>query len=202
MFRFLSILVLAASIRGCVTYEFEHEFWLNTDGSGSFVVTAPPWVWNAVKNVGEARNLDATVTPQSVAVIFNDPAILNARVKKVTRKGQPYITVAADFADSAMPRICSTIFVAESIACTALVTALIAWSTLPLTPVRSDARLVSDRAVKNADASSSALATFKPVDRRPWVRPIRLVVFWRDSRLEREAAPNVMLFEAMKSIPF
>jgi hypothetical protein len=99
LFRFLSILVLAASIRGCVTYEFEHEFWLNTDGSGSFVVTAPPWVWNAVKNVGEARNLDATVTPQSVAVIFNDPAILNARVKKVTRKGQPYITVAADFAD-------------------------------------------------------------------------------------------------------
>ena len=76
MIRFLSILVLAASFRGCVTYEFEHEFWLNTDGSGSFVVTAPPWVWNAAKNVGEARDLDATVNEQRVAALFDAPAFL------------------------------------------------------------------------------------------------------------------------------
>ena len=99
MIRFLSILVLAAALQGCVTYEFEHEFWLNTDGSGSFVVTAPPWVWNAVKNVGEAADREASVNEGAVAALFQDPAIVNPRVRKVTRDGRPYITVAAAFND-------------------------------------------------------------------------------------------------------
>ena len=91
--------LLAVSLRGCVTYEFEHEFWLKTDGSGSFVVTAPPWVWNAVKNVGQATNLDATVNEETVGALFQNPAFLRPRVKRVTRAGRPYITVAADFLD-------------------------------------------------------------------------------------------------------
>ena len=87
-----------------MAYEFEHEFWLKTDGSGSFVVTAPPWVWNAVKNVGDAKNLDATVNEQTVGALFQIPAISNLRVRKVTRGGRPYITVAADFTDlNALP---------------------------------------------------------------------------------------------------
>jgi hypothetical protein len=99
LIRLLSILVLAAALRGCVTYEFEHEFWLNTDGSGSFVVTAPPWVWNAAKNVGEARDPGATVNERTVLALFQDAAIRNPRVREVTRGGRPYITVAADFSD-------------------------------------------------------------------------------------------------------
>lgn len=91
--------MLAAVLRGCVTYEFEHEFWLNTDGSGSFVITAPPWVWNAAKNVGEAADPDATVNERTVAALFQDAVILNPRVRKVTRGGRPCITVAADFSD-------------------------------------------------------------------------------------------------------
>ena len=87
-----------------MAYEFEHEFWLKTDGSGSFVVTAPPWVWNAVKNVGDPKNPDATVNEQTVAALFQTPAISNLRVRKVTREGRPYITVAADFTDlNALP---------------------------------------------------------------------------------------------------
>ena len=87
-----------------MAYEFEHEFWLKTDGSGSFVVTAPPWVWNAVKNVGDRTSLDATVNEQSVGAIFQSSAISNLRVRKVTRQGRPYITVAADFSDiNALP---------------------------------------------------------------------------------------------------
>ena len=82
-----------------MAYEFEHEFWLNTDGSGSFVVTAPPRVWNAAKNVGDPKNPDGTVNEQTIAALFHDPAIHNARVRKVTRDGRPYITVAADFTD-------------------------------------------------------------------------------------------------------
>lgn len=86
-------------MRGCLTYEFEHEFWLKTDGSGSFVVTAPPWVWNAVKNVGDSRNPEATVNEQSVGALFRSATILNPRVRTVTRNRRPYITVAADFSD-------------------------------------------------------------------------------------------------------
>jgi len=97
LIRLLSVLLLAASFRGCVTYEFEHEFWINTDGSGSFVVTAPPWIWNAVKNVGDPTNLDATVNEQTVGALFQDPGILNPRVLKVRRQGRAYITVTATF---------------------------------------------------------------------------------------------------------
>jgi hypothetical protein len=82
-----------------VAYEFEHEFWLRTDGSGSFVITAPPWVWNAVKNVGDPANLDATVNERTVAALFEAAPISNTRVRKVTRDGQAFITVAADFSD-------------------------------------------------------------------------------------------------------
>lgn len=82
-----------------MAYEFEHEFWLRTDGSGSFVITAPPWVWKAVKNVGDPAKLDATVNEQAVAALFENAAVSNTRVKKVTRAGRAYITVAADFSD-------------------------------------------------------------------------------------------------------
>ena len=99
MIRYLSFVLLAASLRSCVVYEFDHEFWLNTDGSGSFVVTAPPWVWNAAKNVGDGRNVDSTVTNASVGALFQDPIFLKPRVKTVIRSGAPYITVSADFTD-------------------------------------------------------------------------------------------------------
>jgi hypothetical protein len=97
--RLFSILFLAASLRGCVAFEFEHEFWLRTDGSGSFVITAPPWVWNAVKDVGDSANIEATVNERTVAVLFENSAISNLRVRKVTREGRAYITAAADFSD-------------------------------------------------------------------------------------------------------
>jgi hypothetical protein len=59
---------------------------------------------NAVKNVGDPRNLDATVNEQSVGALFQIPAVSNLRVRKVTREGRPYITVAADFSDiNALP---------------------------------------------------------------------------------------------------
>jgi hypothetical protein len=35
-------LLLALSLRGCVAYEFEHEFWIRVDGSGTVNVTARP----------------------------------------------------------------------------------------------------------------------------------------------------------------
>ena len=99
MTRPLFVLLLAASARSCVTYEFDHEFWLNTNGSGSFIVTAPPWVWNSVKNVGDSRNIETTVTATAIADLFRNAAFSSVRVKTATRGGQPYITVAASFSD-------------------------------------------------------------------------------------------------------
>ena len=32
--RLAAVLLLAAGLRGCLTYEYEHEFWLRVDGSG------------------------------------------------------------------------------------------------------------------------------------------------------------------------
>lgn len=99
MIRAFSALLLAASLHSCVTYEFEHEFWLKTDGSGSFVVTAPPWVWNSVKNVGDSRQVDATVTETTVADLFRNPAFSAVRSTTLNRSGRRFITVSADFTD-------------------------------------------------------------------------------------------------------
>ncbi len=99
MIRLFSIFVLAASLGGCATYEFEHEFWVKVDGSGSFAVTAPPWVWNAVKNVGDPRNLETTVNEQTITALFQDPAIQSLRVRTSTRSGRTHITATADFFD-------------------------------------------------------------------------------------------------------
>ena len=40
-FGLAALVLLAAGTRGCLTYEFEHEFWLKTDGSGRVHITGP-----------------------------------------------------------------------------------------------------------------------------------------------------------------
>ena len=39
--RLAAGLLLAFNLSGCLTYEYEHEFWLNVDGSGTVNVTTP-----------------------------------------------------------------------------------------------------------------------------------------------------------------
>jgi len=51
MSRLAVVLLLALSLRGCVAYEFEHEFWIRVDGSGTVNVTARPELWGAMKGV-------------------------------------------------------------------------------------------------------------------------------------------------------
>ena len=36
--RLAASLLVVAGLRGCVTYEYEHEFWLRVDGSGTAVM--------------------------------------------------------------------------------------------------------------------------------------------------------------------
>lgn len=72
MKRFRLILLLAASILGCSRDRsvFSQEFWVDLDGSGTFAITAPAFVWNSVKNVGEARDVEATVTTGRIEELF------------------------------------------------------------------------------------------------------------------------------------
>ena len=63
------------------------------------MVTAPPWVWNSVKNVGDSRRVESTVSAATVSDLFRNPAFSAVRVKMITRSGRPYITVSADFSD-------------------------------------------------------------------------------------------------------
>ena len=39
--------LLLLTLRGCVAYEYEHEFWLDVDGSGTVYVTGRPSLWTA-----------------------------------------------------------------------------------------------------------------------------------------------------------
>ena len=49
--RLALALLLAAGLPSCVRYEYEHEFWLEVDGSGRVNVTGRPDLWAAFKGL-------------------------------------------------------------------------------------------------------------------------------------------------------
>jgi hypothetical protein len=92
----LALLALAA-MRGCVAYEYEHEFWVRVDGSGSVNVTGRPELWTAFKGLP----LPADEDGQKAAVrrLFEESGLSVDTVTVTHRKGRPYLFVAADFGD-------------------------------------------------------------------------------------------------------
>lgn len=94
MTRAVLALLLAASLRGCVAYEFEHEFWVRVDGSGTVNVTARPELWAAMKGLkGGTDGRDA------VRALFEASGLRVRRVTLTHREGRPYLFVSADFPD-------------------------------------------------------------------------------------------------------
>jgi hypothetical protein len=92
--RTLLVLLAAASLRGCVAYEFEEEFWLRVDGSGSVAVTGRPELWKVFKGAhfeGDPR--------EGARRLFEESGLKVRRVTLVSRSGRPYLFVAADFND-------------------------------------------------------------------------------------------------------
>ena len=67
LFRLAACVVLAAGLRACTVYEYEHEFWLRVDGSGSVSVTGRPELWVAFKGLGGADDAEATRTTRGRA---------------------------------------------------------------------------------------------------------------------------------------
>ena len=98
MSRSVLALLLALSLRGCVVYEFEHEFWIRVDGSGTVNVTARPELWGAMKGV-RVSPTDEDAAGQTVRALFESSGLRVRRVTLTHRAGRPYVFVAADFTD-------------------------------------------------------------------------------------------------------
>ena len=96
--RLATAFFLAASLRGCVAYEYEHEFWLRVDGSGSVNVTGRPELWAAFKGLSPDDS-EGSAIRRAARALFEGSGLRVRRVALTTRKGQPYLFVAADFRD-------------------------------------------------------------------------------------------------------
>jgi len=99
MSRLVVALLLALSLRGCVAYEFEHEFWIRVDGSGTVNVTARPELWAAMKGLRGATVADEEAAMQAVRGLFESSGLRVRRVTLTHRAGRPYLFVSADFSD-------------------------------------------------------------------------------------------------------
>ena len=93
------ILLAATSLRGCIAYEYEHEFWLRVDGSGSVYVTGQPRLWTAFKGLGSPTDPEGTATREAARALFERAGLRVRRVTLTRRQGRPYLFVAADFDD-------------------------------------------------------------------------------------------------------
>jgi hypothetical protein len=91
-------LLLATALRGCVHYEYEHEFWLRVDGSGTVDVTGRPALWTAFKGLPLDEN-DAEGMEKAVRALFEGSGLAVRRVRVVHRRGHAYVFVSADFRD-------------------------------------------------------------------------------------------------------
>ena len=97
MSRLALLLFAALALRGCVAYEYEHEFWIRVDGSGSVNVTGRPELWTAFKGVALPADEDAA--RDVVRRLFEDSGLEVDTVTVTRRGGRPYLFVAADFPD-------------------------------------------------------------------------------------------------------
>lgn len=97
MRRLALTLLAAAALRGCVAYEYEHEFWIRVDRSGTVNVTGRPELWTAFKGVSLPAEKDAA--REAVRRLFEESGLRVRRVTMTRRDGRPYLFVSADFDD-------------------------------------------------------------------------------------------------------
>jgi hypothetical protein len=97
--RLAALLLLASAFRGCVAYEYEHEFWVRVDGSGTVNVTGRPGLWVAFKGLGRPEDPDGTATRETARALFERSGLEVKRVTLTRRSGRPYLFLSADFKD-------------------------------------------------------------------------------------------------------
>jgi hypothetical protein len=97
--RLALVLLLTGAVLGCVEYEYEHEFWLRTDGSGTVSVTGRPALVAAFKGLGRIDDAEGTVTREGAQRFFEEAGLRVNRVTLTRRGGRPYLFVSAEFDD-------------------------------------------------------------------------------------------------------
>ncbi len=96
--RLAAALLLVATFRGCVRYEYEHEIWVKVDGSGQVRVTGRPELWTAFKGLPlDAR--DPVAVRKAARELFERSGLEVQKVLLVRRRGHHYLYVAAEFKD-------------------------------------------------------------------------------------------------------
>ena len=95
--RLAATLLLATGLHGCLTYEYEHEFWLRVDGSGTVNVTGRPALFLAFK--GLVTPADEAASREAARQLFERAGLRVRRVTLTHREGRAYLFVSADFAD-------------------------------------------------------------------------------------------------------
>jgi hypothetical protein len=96
--RLAAAVLLVATLRGCVRYEYEHEIWLKVDGSGQIAVTGRPSLWTAFKGLPLDEN-DPAAIKKAARELFERSGLEVRKVQLVRRRGHRYLYVAADFKD-------------------------------------------------------------------------------------------------------
>jgi hypothetical protein len=95
----LAACLLALALAGCTRYEYEHEFWVKVDGSGSLYVTGRPALWTAFKGVGRPEDPEKTISNDALRRMFERSGLRVRRVLRTKRSGHTYYFVSADFKD-------------------------------------------------------------------------------------------------------
>jgi hypothetical protein len=96
--RLAAALLLVTALRGCLTYEYEHEIWLQVDGSGVVNVTGRPGLWTAFKSLPLDES-DVDGMKAAVRKLFEDSGLEVRRVTVTKRHGHRYLFVSATFRD-------------------------------------------------------------------------------------------------------
>lgn len=97
--RLALVVLLVGSLKSCVAYEYEHEFWLRVDGSGTVNVTGRPGLWSAFKALPASDQADPAAMRDAVRALFERSGLQVRRVTVTRRQGRPYLFVSAAFAD-------------------------------------------------------------------------------------------------------
>src|SRR2546422_2395873 len=95
--RLALALLLVAGLHSCIRYEYEHELWLDVDGSGRVNVTGRPGLWAAFK--GLTVDADEDALQQRARDLFERSGLRVRKVDVTHRGGRAYLFVAAAFDD-------------------------------------------------------------------------------------------------------
>jgi hypothetical protein len=96
--RLAAALLLVTALRGCLTYEYEHEVWLRVDGSGAVNVTGRPALWTAFKSLPLDES-DPDAMKKAARALFERSGLSVKRVTVTKRRGHRYLFVSAEFED-------------------------------------------------------------------------------------------------------